>query len=648
MGEVKERLSIVDGFSQAFNAFKQGAKNASQSTDELNQAVTNLSQNSLDSIARNVEDIANAMRNAAEEQGDCTKETEKTAAATMNWMNMVKGVVASLGAVKLADTFIDSADAMSQMQAKLNVINDGLQTTDKLNQMIFSSAQRSRGSFEDTAGLVARLGMNAQEAFNSNAEAILFAENLNKAFKIAGASQQEQASVILQLSQALSGGILRGQEFNAVMSGAPNVIRTIAEYMQVPVGEMRDLAAEGKITADVVKAAMLNATESFNEQFEQLPMTWADMIQEGKNVIQYGLQEAFADWTSFINTDEFRTLVNMLTNAFLILARIGANALMAIARAIVWVRENINSLLPYIAAAGAAMLAYKASSIAAAVSSAAAWAISHWWLLAIIAVVLQVSSIIGDVGITFEELGKYIGTVFGGIYTAIYNVFADIWNIVAEFVEFFANVWSDPIASIVRMFVGLFETILGVVKRVAKVIDTLLGTSWGDAVEEFQDNIQNWVDSKYGKAQITVERMDYKDLNETATAWGNKGAEIAKGLETGFEDLTSGFSALDEINSQLTGLDELVNAVGDTGEIANVGTVSEIKGDVNLADEDIKVLRDLAEMKYMQKIELKTLAPNVYVSVPETAAGTLSAEDVADTVQKVLIEQMSSHTATAH
>ena len=148
---------------------------------------------------------------------------------------------------------------ITKIQAKLNAINDGQQTTAQLQDMIYQSAQRSRGSFEDTANLVVRIGQNAREAFGSNAEMIQFAENLNKQFVIAGASQEEMSSATLQLTQALASGVLRGEELNAVFESAPNVIRNIAEYLGVGVGEIREMASEGQLTAEVVKNALLKA-----------------------------------------------------------------------------------------------------------------------------------------------------------------------------------------------------------------------------------------------------------------------------------------------------------------------------------------------------------------------------------------------------
>lgn len=651
MPGIRVPLSITDGFSQTFRAFQNAADSSSRSADGLGESITDLGNNDgLERLISSIDRASSTLEEIANSQKKVTDETKKTADASGDWLSKIKSVAASLGAMKLAQGFIEEADAMSQMTAKLGAINDGAQTTDELNKMIFASAQRSRGAYEDTANLVARLGMNAKEAFSTNQEQITFAENLNKSFKIAGASAQEQSSVILQLSQALAGGVLRGQEFNAVMSGAPNVIQKIADYMGEPVGAMRKLAEEGQITADIVKNALISATttEEINKQFAQMPKTWGDIIQNGKNYLIFGLQEAFADWTAFINTEQFQEVMNILLNAVIVLARAGAQVLMGIANAVIWVRQNWETLQPVIMAAVAGMIAYKAASLASAVVSAAAWAVSHWWILAIGMALVQVIQMASKVGISFEEVGGIIGVVFGGVYAIIHNIIANIWNVVAEFVEFFANAFNDPIGSIVRLFTGLADVALGVIERIAKAMDWVFGSNMADTVAGWRDNLQAMVDEKYGEAKYTVERMNYLDFAETAQAGGDMGAKIAAGIEDIASGLTGEFNALDEINSQLSGLDDIALAMGSTGEIANVGTVGAVKGDVNLAEEDVKILRDLAEMKYMQKVELKTLAPEINVSIPESAAGTLSNEDVAEAIRVVLIEQEAAHTATAH
>ena len=188
------------------------------------------------------------------------------------------GVAKKLAGAYLIKEAVEMSDTLVQTEARINMINDGLQTTDELMDMIRESANRSRASFVDTADVVAKLGQRAGDAFSSNAETIQFAETLNKMFVIAGASQAEMSSASLQLTQALGSGVLRGEELNAVFESAPNVIQKIAEYMNVPMGSIRDLASEGKITADIVKNALLSATDEVNAQFKQMSMTWGQLF----------------------------------------------------------------------------------------------------------------------------------------------------------------------------------------------------------------------------------------------------------------------------------------------------------------------------------------------------------------------------------
>ena len=187
------------------------------------------------------------------------------------------GAVAAYASLQGIQKLMNLSDTMTQTEARLSLIVDDGGSVEELEEMILASAQRSRASYLQTADVVAKLGQRAGDAFSSNAETIQFAENLNKQFIIAGASQQEMASASLQLTQALGSGVLRGEELNAVFEAAPNIIQTIADYLDVPIGSIRNMASEGQITADIVKNAMLLATDDINAQFEQMPMTFAQV-----------------------------------------------------------------------------------------------------------------------------------------------------------------------------------------------------------------------------------------------------------------------------------------------------------------------------------------------------------------------------------
>ena len=188
-----------------------------------------------------------ALDNMGDEQQEFNQMVNQGSSAVDGMTGKILGMVGAYGGMQAIKNLVNMSDEFSQTTARLNMINDGLQTTEELTDKIFASAQRSRASFTDVADTVAKLSLNAGDAFSSNDEAILFAENLNKLYAIAGTSQASIASSTLQLTQALGSGVLRGEEFNAVFEAAPNIMHEVADYMNVPVGQLRNMAAEGKI-----------------------------------------------------------------------------------------------------------------------------------------------------------------------------------------------------------------------------------------------------------------------------------------------------------------------------------------------------------------------------------------------------------------
>ena len=652
MGTIREELVLADGFSSTFNNFISEGDTALSTMKAIQKELDTLNataQNSQDFMVGFAEGFSDSfseatkgIQDAIKGQKQATDETERTAAAARNWMGAIKGVVATLGLVKFGKQFIETADELTQIGAKLDMVNDGIYKGAELQNQVFAAAQRSRASFQDTATLVTRIGQNASDTFN-NAEAVQFAENMNKSFKIAGANQQEMASATLQLSQALAAGTLRGEEFNAINEAAPSVIQRIADAMGVEKGKMRELAQDGQITAEVVKAAMLGATDEINAEFANIPKTFGDFMTEAQNIITMGLSDIMDQWSEFLNSTEGQEVFDTLVSGILTFAQIGSEAFMAVANGISWLKDNWESLLPIIDTVIAAVIVYEGVQIAAALTTAAAWLMANWPLLILIAGIGVAIAYAQSLGANFQSAGQVIGTVFGTIYAVGYNVFAALWNLIATFAEFFANVFNDPVGSIVRLFTGAFDTILSVVETVAGAIDTLLNTNMSGAIAGFRSQISSWVSETYGDSAIEIQRMAELDVTATAKEWGNTGANIGGKLDNigaSLDGISSGVGSIDSSNFNIS------DSLGDAGKVGKVGSVGKIENDVKLSDEDLKMYRDLAEAKYMNRIELKTLAPNIKVEVPKSA--NLSPTDVADAIKAMLIEQSASHTATAH
>ena len=645
MGVIREELVLADAFSSTFGNFISQGDSAIRTLESIQGELTSLrevAQSSQDFMVGFAEGFNEEFRKASgsideagEKQQRVTRETQATANAAGQWASKLKGVIATLGLVKLGENFIETADQMGQIGIKLESLGQS-------SDAIMAAAQRSRGAYADTANLVVRLGQNAGNVFNNN-EAIAFAEALNKSFKLAGASQQEMASATLQMTQALGSGVLRGEEFNAIMESAPGVIQRIADYLGVDKGALREMAKEGEISAEVVKNAMLQSAGDINAEFENLPMTMEDVGTEMANNITYALQDAFADWTEFLNSEEGMQVINDITNAIITLADIGSSALLAVADAIAWVDQNWQTLLPIIDLVIAAVLVYEAIQIGAALTTAAAWAAANWPLLLLIAGIGVAIAYAQSLGATFQQAGRVIGSVFGTVYAVGYNVVANLWNLIATFAEFFANVFNDPVAAIVKLFTGVFDSILGIVETVAGAIDAVLGSNLSGAVSGFRGKISSWVAETYGDSAVEIQRMANLDVASTAAEWGNTGADIGGKLDNMNLNMKGISSSLGDIGGY-TG--STSNAVAGNGGVGKVGSVGKVEQDVKLSDEDLKIYRDLAEAKYMNRIELKTLAPNIKVDLPQ--GSNLTATDVADAIKAMLIEQSASHTATAH
>ena len=191
---------------------------------------------------------------------------------------------------KLVSGIVSMSDEMTQTTARLNLMNDGLQSTADLQELIYQSAMRSRGAYNATADAVAKMGLLAGDAFSSNQETIAFVEQLNKQFKIAGTSAEGQAAAMLQITQAMGSGVLRGEELNSVFEQAPTIIQSIADYLGVSVGEIRSMAQEGELTAGVVKSALLSSAEETNQKFNEIPLTWSDVWTQASNMAIMALQ----------------------------------------------------------------------------------------------------------------------------------------------------------------------------------------------------------------------------------------------------------------------------------------------------------------------------------------------------------------------
>lgn len=688
MGKIQENLVLTDEFTAAFTRFLTLGESAVGATERINNSINMMGQsantivaagfNTLDqkitelsgkiqeqgAALQALGDTANsisgkgfdqmtaaikegnsALIDTIENQSRLGRETQKTNDQASKLLSTIKRIAAAAGVTTLVRSFLDFSDTQAQINARLNLMNDGFQTTNELSEMIYQSALRSKAAYSDTADAVGKMGLNAGNAFSSNQELIAFTEQVNKQFKIGGASAQEQSNAMVQLTQAMAAGVLRGQDLNSILAAAPGIARTIEESMGWASGSIKQYAEDGKVTAQVVKNALLDMADQTNQKFESIPMTLSDAMTQAQNIVQHEVKQMAQSWNDFIQTDQGQEVLGEAISLLSVMAQVGTDALSGIGSAALFVADNMDMILPILAAVGLGFLLVKAQAVQAALGSAAAagihmasWAVANWPILLLVALFAGALIAAQQFGIGMQEVGGWVGQVFGMTYAVGYNVFATLWNVIASFAEFFANVFNDPVAAIAHLFSNALDTILSMVETAAGAIDALTGSHLQGAVSGFRGKLSGWVDDTFGENAIQIKRMANLDIGATASEWGNYGANLGSkldNLDLDIGKLAGSFNDLD------------LSGGNNIDKVAKVGKVGKVD-DIKLSDEDLKIYRDLAERRYMNKIELKTLAPEINVSIPESAGGNLTADDVTDYIRKMLIEQMNSQTSVSH
>ncbi|UWD46863.1 tape measure protein [Clostridioides difficile] len=421
MATIQTSIRIFDGMTPAFRHMTNTMNIVISSFEQLQRTSSNAVDSS--SIRRAREELARAeagfdrleqqIREADEQQRRFNDDIGKSSTGTNKLVGKVKSLIGSFVNLQNIGALINLSDQMSSTNARLSMINDGQQSDSGLNKMIFQSAERSRASYLDTANIVSRVGMNAGNAFANTKEIVGFAEQLNKKFVIAGASTEEMNSALLQLTQGLGSGVLRGEELNAVFDSAPNIIQSIADYLDVDIGKIKGMASEGMITADVVKNALLSAAEQTNAEFEKMPYTFGQIWTSIKNnaIMIFGVIQKKIEQS--MSSKGFRTFIDNFIDALYVLGAVAfsifngiinilgspffqtfANAIIVgvslIAQALGWIitqalnvvnifAQNWSIIAPIIYGVVAALGAYKIATIAFSVANSIALLSEKWF-----------------------------------------------------------------------------------------------------------------------------------------------------------------------------------------------------------------------------------------------------------------------------
>lgn len=534
----------------------------------------------------------------------------------------------SLAAIKKG---IDITDEYSNIAARLALINDGLQTQEELQNKIFAAANRSRGVYSDMASAVAKMGLLAKDAFTSNDELIAFTELVQKSFKISGADPSEQAGAMRQLAQAMASGRLQGDELVSIMENAPMIYEAIAKYMGKTKGELKKLSSEGAITADIIKNAVFAAAKNINTKFAEMPMTFGDIWNRIKNGALKAFDKVIVKVNQLINADKFQRFVDRMITGFSLAASAASWLIDAIIRG--W--DTIGPILAVIAGIWLVSIIGKLwAMIPPLIAQAAAWLSVYWPILLVIAIIGIAISAARQLGATWDEIIGFIGGLIGVFATTFYNYFVMIWNHIAAFVNFFGNVFKNPVAAVQALFFDLASNLLGYIEKVARGIEDLLNKIPGvnvniaGAITKLRDKL------KAASTQIKTEAdlktyVQSKEFMDFSEGW-TKGSTMGKNL-------------VDKVSNALSGLTD----IGKSFDMGQFGTsqnplyvTSNDKLKVDMSDEDLKYLRDIAEREYIAKFSTATLAPNISISFGDVHE-TADANKIAGRIRKILQEEIA-------
>lgn len=513
-----------------------------------------------------------------------------------------KNLAATIGASVGLKKLIELSDQMTSTTARLNFIVDDGGSVEALEAKIMASAQRSRAAYLDTASAIASMGANAGAAFTSNDELIAFMEQVNKQFVIGGASAQGQAAAMLQLTQAMAAGALRGEELNSILENAPGIARAIEQYMGIAEGSIKSYAEKGAVSATVVKNALLSIADETNAKFNGMAMTWGQVWTQMGNIALKVTQPLLTaiNWLAN-NLSVIGPILLGLGTAFLVF-QVAAHwtQIATVATAAYHAVVNLLSI-------GFGVLTGNTMAASAAVSTfnSALLASPITWIIMLIAVVIGLlygvvaiinkvtGSSISATGLICGAIavaGAFIGNTVIGLLNALIQY---IWAIfVAPFlgiVEWILNVcnggfnsFGDAVANLIGQIIGWF---LNLGKVVTTIIDAIFGTNWTAGLESLQSSVTAW-----GKNEnaITLDKnaptIDYRFEYGDAWAAGNdfgKGidAKIGGMFNTGGLGDSSGFD-----------LGDIAAYTGETAD--NTGKTADA---LAVTEEQLEYLRDIAE-----------------------------------------------------
>lgn len=686
---------------------------ALQAQEALNQAVDNMDVSAANAaynqLSSTVASTERYIRDNADAQGNLNQQIQTGVNTSNELVDTVKRLALAYLSMQSVQKVLDVSDELAMTTARLNTMNqafneiNGTATeTDTIVKQIYASAQNARGSFGDMAAVVAKFGNNARDAFASQDEVIAFANLIQKQMTIAGASTQEASNAMLQLSQALGSGVLRGDELNSIFEQAPNLIQSIADYLDVPIGKIREMAQDGQLTADTVKAAIFSSADDINAKFEAMPMTWGQVWTSFQNSALMAFQPVLDKVNELANNDQFQGFVE---NAIGLLAQLAVYVLdffNTLASIGAFISDNWSIIAPIVYGVIAALIAYAAiSGIVAAVNGVMALSASvhaaaeamqagatftataaqyglnaalmacplTWIILLIIAVIAAIFAVCNAIAKMTGVANSGFGVITGGINVVIQffknlglsvaNIALGIGNAIAALASNMMTAFHNAICNVQSWFYNLLSTALTVIEGICAALNKL------PFVEFDYSGISSAADDYASKAaEAAGNKEDYKSIGDAFNegmstfdtfqdGWEADAFNAGASWGDGVADKVSGMFSMDNIDltggvdTSMLSNDFANNAAQTAANTADTAdSAGRIADSVDISKENLKYLRDIAETEAINRFT--TAEIEVTMNNNNTVSSDMDIDGMVDHLSAGVLEAMEQAAEGVH
>lgn len=686
---------------------------ALQAQEALNQAVDNMDVSAANAaynqLSSTVASTERYIRDNADAQGNLNQQIQAGVNTSNELVDTVKRLALAYLSMQSVQKVLDVSDELTMTTARLdqmnqafNEINGTATETDTIVKQIYASAQNARGSFGDMAAVVAKFGNNARDAFASQDEVIAFANLIQKQMTIAGASTQEASNAMLQLSQALGSGVLRGDELNSIFEQAPNLIQSIADYLDVPIGKIREMAQDGQLTADTVKAAIFSSADDINAKFEAMPMTWGQVWTSFQNSALMAFQPVLDKVNELANNDQFQGFVE---NAIGLLAQLAVYVLdffNTLASIGAFISDNWSIIAPIVYGVIAALIAYAAiSGIVAAVNGVMALSASvhaaaeamqagatftataaqyglnaalmacplTWIILLIIAVIAAIFAVCNAIAKMTGVANSGFGVITGGINVVIQffknlglsvaNIALGIGNAIAALASNMMTAFHNAICSVQSWFYNLLSTALSVIEGICSALNKL------PFVEFDYSGISSAADDYAAKAsEAAGNKEEYKSVGDAFNegmstfdtfqdGWAADAFNAGASWGDGVADKVSGMFSMDNIDltggvdTSMLSNDFANNAAQTAANTADTAdSAGRIADSVDISKENLKYLRDIAETEAINRFT--TAEIEVTMNNNNTVSNDMDIDGMVDHLSAGVLEAMEQAAEGVH